>query len=111
VHTAGYTLVTPERPLERGEFAYLYATGLGRVDNQPPTGSGGPLTPLASATAGVRVTIGGVECDVQFAGLAPGFAGVFQVNFRVAENAPEGRVALVLHAGAAPSPAVEVPVE
>jgi uncharacterized protein (TIGR03437 family) len=107
-----YTLVTPARPLLRGESVFLYATGLGRVSNQPRTGSVAPLNPpFASTVAPVEVTIGGMPGEVQFAGLAPGFVGVYQVNFRVAPNAPAGTADLVVRAGGAASPAVKVPVQ
>ena len=108
VHNVGLTLVAAGRPLARGEFAFLYATGLGQVVNQPPTGSGGPVTPLARAVADVRVTMAGLPCEVQYAGLAPGFVGVYQVNLRVPENAPGGLQDLVLNAGGAASPVVKV---
>ena len=111
VHNADYTLVAAGRPLARGEFAFLYATGLGQVANQPPTGSGGPITPLARAVADVRVTMAGLPCEVQYAGLAPGFVGVYQVNLRVPDNAPGGSQDLVLNAGGAASPVVKVFVQ
>ena len=110
VHAADYTLVTEERPLVAGEFAFVYATGLGRVTNQPATGSGGPISPLATVLAGPRVTLAGLNCDVPFAGLAPTLVGVYQVNFRVPLGAPAGLQELVLSAGGASAPAVKVPV-
>ena len=36
------------------------------------------------------VTIGGVPAELMFWGLAPGFAGLYQVNIRVPEAAPTG---------------------
>jgi uncharacterized protein (TIGR03437 family) len=47
---------------------------------------------------------------VQFAGLAPGLAGVYQVNFRVPGGVPGGLQDLVVTAGDAASPAVKVAV-
>jgi uncharacterized protein (TIGR03437 family) len=111
VHNSDYSLVTAERPLQRGEDAFLYAAGLGPVTNQPVTGDGAPATALASATAEVQVTLGGVPCTVQFAGLAPGLVGVYQVNFQVHQSVPGGVQELVLTAGSETSPAVSVPVE
>ena len=49
-------------------------------------------------------------CEVHFAGLAPGFTGVYQVNFRVAASVPAGVQDLVLTAGSAVSPAVKIAV-
>ncbi len=111
VHNADYTLVTEERPLVRGEFGFVYVTGLGRVINQPATGSGGPISPLATVLAGTRVSLAGVNCDVPYAGLAPTLVGVYQVNFRVPPEAPSGLQELVLTAGGVSAPAVTVPVQ
>ena len=86
----------------------MYAAGLGPVDNQPATGVGAPASPLASARTAVRVTLAGLPCDIQYTGLAPGLAGVYQVNFRVPANPPTGFQELTLTAGGAGSPAVKV---
>jgi minor extracellular serine protease Vpr len=107
VHNADYSLVTPQRPLVPGEYAFLYATGLGRVANRPPNGAAAPAT---TALADVRVTVGGLSCEVQYAGLAPGFAGVYQVNFRVPASAASGSQDVVLAAGPSTAPAVRAPI-
>ena len=39
---------------------------------------------------GAKAIIGGVEAQVLFAGLSPGFSGLYQVNARVPANAPLG---------------------
>lgn len=38
----------------------------------------------------VSATVGGVDADVQFAGLAPFFAGLYQVNVQIPTSAPMG---------------------
>jgi uncharacterized protein (TIGR03437 family) len=91
VHNADYSLVTPDRPLVSGEYAFLYATGVGRVP------------------ADVRVTLGGQPCEVQFAGIAPGFVGVYQVNFRV-PALQSGVHDLVVTAGTVSAPTVRTQV-
>lgn len=110
VHNSDYTLATEARPLERGEFAFLYVSGLGLVANAPVDGAGGPVSPAATALAEVRVTLGGVPCDVPFAGLAPGFVGVYQVNFRVPAGTAGGTQDMVVTANSVASPAVRVNV-
>ena len=92
VHVTDYSLVTPDRPLVGGEYAFVYATGLGRSD----------------ATV-VRVALGGQPCEVLFAGLAPGLAGIYQVNFRV-PVLPAGSHDLVLAAVGTTAPTVRAPV-
>jgi uncharacterized protein (TIGR03437 family) len=111
VHHADNTLVTTERPLRRGEFAYFFASGLGAVTDPPPDGAPAPRQPLARVTGPVRVTLGGADCQVLFAGLAPDLAGVYQVNIRVGESVASGEHGLVLAVGETPGRAVRVPVE
>jgi uncharacterized protein (TIGR03437 family) len=43
---------------------------------------------VAKTVSPVKVTIGGKEAEVQFAGLAPGLAGIYQVNAVVPEGLP-----------------------
>lgn len=112
VHNQNFTLVTTARPLQRGEFAFLYAAGLGKVSNQPQTGAGAPASlPLASVLGNLQVTLADMVCEVQYAGLAPGLVGVYQVNFRIPANAPGGLADLVVTAGSTASPKVKVPVQ
>jgi uncharacterized protein (TIGR03437 family) len=108
VRAADNTLVTSERPLRAGELAYFYASGLGAVANAPADGAGGPISPLATARADVRVTLGGVPCDVLYAGLAPGLAGVYQVNIRPVSGFGASSQPLKVIAGGVESPAAQV---
>jgi uncharacterized protein (TIGR03437 family) len=110
VHNADFSLVTDSRPLERGEYGFVYVAGVGRVSNAPATGAAAPSSTLARALGDVQVTMAGSPCEVQFAGLAPGLVGVFQVNFRVAQSARAGLADLVVNVGGVASPAVQVPV-
>ncbi len=60
----------------------LYGVGLGPT-NPPPTSSaqGGASTePLNRVADQVQVFIGEVPCQVQYAGLAPGYPGIYQLN-------------------------------
>jgi uncharacterized protein (TIGR03437 family) len=100
VHVADYSLVTSERPLERGEFAFVYAKGLGPVANHS----------AAATLAGAAVTLAGLPCEVLYTGLAPGFPGVYQVNFRVPVNAPSGLHDLLVSVGGVASAAVKAPL-
>lgn len=77
------------RPVRPGEFISIYCTGLGTVTNRPPSGTPAPGAPL-SLSSMPSVTIGGVPAEVSFAGLAPGFVGLYQVNALVPGNAPSG---------------------
>ena len=93
------TLITPDRPLVAGELAYFYATGLGAVENRPETGAAAPTTVLARTTTRATVSLGGVNCEVLFAGAAPGLVGVYQVNIRVPTGIAAGLPHLVIFQG------------
>uniref|UniRef100_Q024X4 Glucose/sorbosone dehydrogenase-like protein n=1 Tax=Solibacter usitatus (strain Ellin6076) TaxID=234267 RepID=Q024X4_SOLUE len=110
VHNVDFSLVTAAQPLVPGEFAFFYATGLGQVKNEPATGAGAPLGSLATLIADVGVTLGGQTCDVQYAGLAPGLVGVYQVNFRVPQNAASGAQSLAIAVAGATSPAAKIAI-
>ena len=111
VHAADYSLVTASKPLRRGEDAFVYASGLGPVTNQPKTGDGGPISPVAAVTNTPTVTLGGAQATNVFAGLAPGFTGVYQVNFRVPDAGPTGSIDLVLSINRAAAPPVKATVQ
>jgi uncharacterized protein (TIGR03437 family) len=110
VHNADYTLVTTASPLTVGEVVFVYASGLGAVTSAPLTGSAAGARPTSDVRASVRATFGGQTCQVLFAGLAPGFVGVYQVNFRVPPGVPAGARDFVLGVGGADSPVVTLPI-
>ncbi|MBY0504092.1 MAG: PQQ-dependent sugar dehydrogenase [Bryobacteraceae bacterium] len=93
------------------QLIYLYATGLGQVDNAPAWGAAAPRSPLARARTQPVVTLGGQVCELQYAGLAPDFAGIYQVNLRVPAGVARGMQELVINAGSQRSPGVTVLVE
>ncbi|MBK5295149.1 MAG: PQQ-dependent sugar dehydrogenase [Acidobacteriia bacterium] len=111
VRNRDHTLVTSQRPLEPGEFVYFYVAGLGAVTHAPASGSAGPSGPLANALTTPTVTIDGVSCPVQFAGLAPGFVGLYQVNISIPAGISSGERELLVHAGKASSKAVRVDIK
>jgi uncharacterized protein (TIGR03437 family) len=82
------------KPAQRGEVVVLYANGLGPVDRPIASGagspSGSPQDPLANVTTMPEILIGGIKSRVTFAGLAPIFVGVNQINVQVPANAPLG---------------------
>ena len=74
-------LADAQTPAQAGEVLIIYCAGLGTVDPNVPAGAGSlPGGPVSNTTAPVSLTIGGQPAHVSFAGLAPGFAGLYQIN-------------------------------
>ena len=83
-------LVTAASPAVPGEFVSIYMTGLGSVVGTVVSGEAAPASPLAPCRAPVRVSIAGTEVIPTFAGLAPGFTGLYQVDVQVPASIPAG---------------------
>jgi uncharacterized protein (TIGR03437 family) len=99
------------QPANSGDFLTIYCTGLGAVTNPPATGAPAPSYPPSTTTATPQVTIGGVQANVTFYGLAPGFVGLYQVNAQVPAGLPAGdAVPLVLTIGGQSSNTVTVAI-
>jgi uncharacterized protein (TIGR03437 family) len=95
------TLNSAANPAAAGSTIQIFATGLGVVLPAVAAGAPAPSSPPSSTRLTPLVTIGGQQAEVLFSGLAPGFAGLYQVNARVPSGAPAGAaVALQIHAGA-----------
>jgi uncharacterized protein (TIGR03437 family) len=82
--------VSAANPLRAGAYVELFATGLNSV------------TPT--------VTAGGMNCAVSFAGQAPGFAGLDQINCQLPAHLIGAAVPVVVQAGARASNAVTLPI-
>ncbi len=108
LHNQDWTLVNNESPAKPGEYLILYATGLGSVTDPPSVGHPGgddrELGPVNYANQDISVTIGGEPAPKVFAGLAPTFVGLYQINVQVPKILQPGNHAIVVRAGAAQSP-------
>ena len=82
---------TTERPARAGDFLQVYATGLGVVSPRVSAGFAAPLSPLSTTVAQPQVTIAARPAPVVFSGLAPGFAGLYQLTIQVPDGVPGGR--------------------
>jgi uncharacterized protein (TIGR03437 family) len=84
-----YSLVSPANPLARGGIAVLWGTGLGEVTPRVAAGAAAPAAGAATV-ARAEVTVGGRPARVLYCGLAPGFAGLYQINIEIPADAPLG---------------------
>lgn len=105
-------VITPQRPARRGDVLVIYANGLGAVSPPVALGAAAPLAgPLSRVVAPVSVRIGGVDTRVDFAGLAPGFPGLYQLNVVVPAAAPAGdEVPVTIETNGQTSPAVTLAI-
>jgi uncharacterized protein (TIGR03437 family) len=80
VNLPDITINSPEFPAQRGQFISIYSAGLGatvlRTDG------------LQATAATVSVVINTVIIPSSFAGLTPGFVGLYQVNVQLPANMP-----------------------
>ena len=77
-----------DHPAPPASVVAVYATGLGAVNPPVAIGAQAPTASLSKVTATVTATIGGQPATVLFAGLAPAYAGLYQVNLVVPQIAP-----------------------
>jgi uncharacterized protein (TIGR03437 family) len=80
----------PSRPAKRGEVLTIHATGLGEVVNGVDAGTAAPFNRPVPTKAQIKLVLGGIEIDPEFAGLTPGTVGLYQVNILVPAEAPAG---------------------
>lgn len=98
-------LVTDAAPAAPGDFLLLYSSGAGPVAPAVAGGVASPSGPLSRAIFPTELIVqsGGREfgVDAAFIGLAPGFVGVFQVNFQLPADLAPGTVQLRLQSAPA----------
>jgi len=97
------TVNTPENPARRGQVIVVFCTGLGAVARQ-----GG----LMVAQVPVNGLVQGAKWPAAFAGLSPGFIGLYQVNLPVPLTAPPGlNLPLAIQQGNVTSNTVQVSIQ
>ena len=103
---ADYTLVSGASPARPREVLVAFLTGLGAVSpavaSGRPGGDDGKWGPLNRTVDDVIVEVNGRPATVSFSGLAPGWIGLYQINFQVPDGV-SGSVSLVIKAGGAES--------
>jgi glucosylceramidase len=96
-----YSVNSQDNPAPAGQAILLFGTGLGGVSPAVPAGAAASADPLSWVTAKVTATVGGAPADVSFAGLAPGFAGLWQINVTLPAGVSGAVPAIVTVAGVA----------
>ncbi len=79
--------ITAQSPARPGEVVTVYMSGAGPVTPPVPAGAPAPISPLSTLVEPLRCTLAGggqtADAEVLFAGLAPTFVGLYQVNVRL----------------------------
>lgn len=105
-------LADANNPVRSGDTVTIFCAGLGAVDQPILPGSPAPANPLARTTSPVTATVSGTAANVTFAGLAPGYVGLYQVNAVVPEGVTPGNaVNLILTVAGQVSPPVTMAVQ
>jgi uncharacterized protein (TIGR03437 family) len=78
---AGTSVSAVTSPVPRGDYVEIYCTGLGATRD---------LLGLQWTAVTPTVFVGGAQAKVTFSGLAPGYAGLYQVNAEVPAAASAG---------------------
>jgi adhesin/invasin len=78
-----YSINDPSNPVKAGATIFAYLTGSGPVSPAAKDGVPAPTTSLVYVQASNSATIDNQPATVSFAGLAPGFVGLVQMNIVV----------------------------
>lgn len=84
------TIADANAPAIRGQLVVIYCTGLGAVNPPIEAGAPAPSLPITRTANLVTVAVGGKPAQVIFAGLSPGYAGLYQINCILAQDTPVG---------------------
>jgi uncharacterized protein (TIGR03437 family) len=94
------SLIAPSSPAHAGEIIVLYATGLGRTLSYPGQAAIPQSAAVIQRLSDLKVYLGGTAIDparIQYAGVTPGSAGLYQINLVLPDDLdtdPEIRVAI-----------------
>ena len=102
------------KPVQRGSYIQIYATGGGETDPPLLPGEAASITgnPLFLTRVQPTVTIGGQSARVLFSGMAPGYVGLWAINAEIpASVTPGPAVPMTITADGVASNTVTIAVE
>lgn len=96
VQNANSSANTPSNPAKVGSTVTVYFTGTGPVSPAVADGAASPKGTPAQVTSTATATIGSATAQVTFAGLAPGFVGLGQMDIVIPSGLSSGNHTLTL---------------
>jgi uncharacterized protein (TIGR03437 family) len=78
-----YSLNSSNNCATPGSYVTVYMMGSGPLNNPIASGAAAPASPLSQETLTTTATVGAAYASVPFAGMAPTFVGLMQVNLQV----------------------------
>ena len=105
IHASGDVL-SADSPARPGEVVVLYAAGLGQTNPLQRNGMLARTPAPIGKLEEFRLLLNGAELPpelIEYAGITPGFAGLYQINLRLPGDVPEDPT-LQLRAGSRTSP-------
>lgn len=87
---ADYSLVSTANPARKGETILVFLTGLGAVSPPAAAGAAAPSNPLSRTTSLAYVYVDGYDANTSYVGLAPGLAGLYQINVAIPSTVTAG---------------------
>ncbi|MCU1275700.1 MAG: hypothetical protein JWO48_3131, partial [Bryobacterales bacterium] len=109
VLNAGGSVNSARNPASSGCIVSVFFTGQGPVATAVEDGAAPAAGQAISATSRISATIGGMPVEIPFAGLAPLYAGVAQMNLKIPPLA-SGVYSLVINIGDEASNAAQLVV-
>jgi len=110
VQNSDYSLNQPGDPAKVGSTIIAYLSGSGTVSPAVADGATAPTNTLVYLNSGSSATIGSATAQVAFAGLAPGFVGLVQVNIVVPSGLTTGTYPLTVTIGSETSNSATISV-
>jgi uncharacterized protein (TIGR03437 family) len=109
----------PSHPVSGGDIVVIYTIGLGPTSPPVPSGTASPSSPLAAfdpttvlACFGNNTPFSPPPCiNPQFAGLSPGFVGLYQINIAIPQGLASGNIPFSFTVNGVPSDVVQLAVQ
>lgn len=91
-------------PAHAGDILTAYGVGWGTTTPAAVVGSLAPAGTAPLPAGQYTLTVGGKTAAVSYAGLAPTFAGLYQIDFTVPDGLAPGNQPIVLTVGGVATP-------